>query len=97
MTVATREFYAVGAGLGLVGSLVAVASLTLAGSVATAALTLVTSFTFAIVLRNVFRREDFDRDHSLGYRVANFCGGVFVVGLGLFVLAVGIWSFGVFG
>lgn len=97
VTIETRQLYAVGTGLGLIGSLVAVASLILAGSVAIAALALPTPFTFAIVLVNVFRREDFDRDHSLGYRIVNVCGAVFTVVLGLFVLAVGVWSFGVFG
>ena len=96
MEIGTREVYAVGCGLGLVGSLVLVASQVLAGAVAYGVLTLGATFTFVVVLGNVYRREDFDRDHSLTYRVLNFGGALVVVALGLLMLAAGVAFFGAF-
>jgi len=92
----TREVYAVGCVLGLVGSLVLVAGMVLAGSVATGVIALGSTATFTIVLGNVFRREDFDRDHSLTYRLLNLGGALVVAALGLLLLAVGIAFFGAF-
>ena len=97
MTIGARELYAVGCVLGFVGSLVLVAGQVLAGAVAIGAISLGASATFAIVLGNVYRREDFDRDHSLPYRLLNFGGALVVVALGLLMLGVGIAFFGAFG
>ncbi|MBZ6496318.1 hypothetical protein [Natrinema longum] len=91
-----RQLYVVGLGLGLIGSLVTVVSLVLAGFVTTAVIGLGTTFTFAVGLDNVFTREDFDREHSLIYRVVNCGGAVIVVALGLLMLTVGIVSFRTF-
>jgi hypothetical protein len=96
VTIGTRAVYAIGCVLGLVGSLVLVAGQVLAGSVTTGVLTLGATATFAIVLGNVYRREDFDRDHSRTYRVLNLGGALFVVALGLLLLGVGIAFFGAF-
>jgi len=96
VTIGVREVYAVGCVLGLVGSLVLVAGQVLAGAVAYGVLTLGATFTFAIVLRNVYGREDFDRNHSLTYRTLNLGGALFVVALGLLMLGVGIAFFGAF-
>lgn len=92
-----RHVYAMGIGLGLVGSLAAVAGMVLAGAVTIGVLGLGATVTFAICLVNVFRREDFDRDHSLAYRAANWGGALFVVGLGLLLLGVGVVSLATFG
>jgi hypothetical protein len=96
VTIGVREVYAVGCVLGLAGSLVLVAGQVLAGAVAYGVLTLGATFTFAIVLRNVYSREDFDRNHSLFYRTLNLGGALFVVALGLLMLGVGIAFFGAF-
>jgi hypothetical protein len=93
----TRQVYAVGLGLGLLGSLVTAASQVLAGYVAIGVLTFGAAVALFLGLVNVFEREDFDREHSLPYRVANFGGAVFVVALGLLLLGVGVWSLGTFG
>jgi uncharacterized membrane protein len=94
--IGTREVYAVGCVLGLVGSLVLAASQVLAGAAAYGALTLGSTFVFVIVLGNVYRREDFDRDHSRVYRALNFGGALVVVALGLLMLAAGVAFFGAF-
>ena len=96
MKIGTREVYAIGCVLGLVGSLVLVVSQVLAGAVAYGVLTLGATVTFLIVLGNVYRREDFDRDHSRVYRALNLGGALFVVALGLLLLGVGIAFFGAF-
>jgi len=96
VTIGTREVYAVGCVLGLVGSLVLVASQVLAGAVAYGGLTLGATFTFVVILGNVYRREDFDRDHSLLYRLLNFGGALVVVVLGLVLLAAGVAFFSAF-
>jgi hypothetical protein len=93
----TRTVYAGGAGLGLVGSLVTVAGIVRAGSPGTAAVAGGSTVTFALVLGNVSRREDFDRDHALGYRLANLGGALVVVALGLVMLAMGIVTVTAFG
>ncbi|MDF9746518.1 hypothetical protein [Natrinema salsiterrestre] len=92
----TRQLYVVGFGLGLIGSLVTVVSLALAEFVTSAVIGLGTMFTLALGLVNTFTREDFDRDHSLTYRVVNWGGAVIVVALGLLMLTVGIVSFRTF-
>jgi hypothetical protein len=94
--IGTREVYAVGCVLGFVGSLVLVVGQVLAGAVATGVISLGATVTFAIVLGNVLRREDFDRDHALPYRVLNFGGALVVVALGLLLLGVGVAFFGAF-
>jgi len=94
--IGTREVYAIGCVLGFVGSLVLVVSQILAGAVAYGVLTLGGTVTFVIVLGNVYRREDFDRGHSLLYRVVNFGGALVVVALGLLMLGAGIAFFGAF-
>ena len=91
-----RHCYAAGVSLALVGSLVVVAGMALAGSTPTAVVALGAVAALVFALRNVFRREDFDRDHSLGYRLANWGGALFSLALGLSVLAVGVVSFGFF-
>jgi hypothetical protein len=92
----TRQLYVAGLGLGLIGSLVTVVSLVLAEFVTNAVIGLGTTFTFALGLKNVFTREDFDREHSLIYRVVNCGGAVIVVALGLLMLTIGIVSFRTF-
>lgn len=96
MTIGTREGYALGCVLGLVGSLVLVAGLVLAGATPYGVITLGATVTFAVVLGNVYRREDFDRDHSRVYRALNLGGALFVVALGLLLLGVGVAFFGAF-
>ncbi|MGQ3414160.1 hypothetical protein ACT4ML_18180 [Natrinema sp. LN54] len=96
MTIDTRQLYVVGLVLGLIGSLLTVVSLVLAGFVTTAVIGLVTTFAFAVSLENVFTREDLDREHSLSYRVVNCGGAVIVVALGLLMLTVGMMSFRTF-
>lgn len=92
-----RTLYLVGFGLGLVGSLVTVASLVLAGLVANGVLALGATVTFVIGLVSAYRREPFDLTPTLAYRVGNWGSAVFVVGLGLLMLAVGVVSLGTFG
>jgi hypothetical protein len=92
-----RAVYAVGCVLGFVGSLVLVAGQVLAGAAATGVVPFGATVTFVIVLGNVLRREDFDRDHSLGYRLLNFGGALVVVALGFLVLGLGVAFFGTFG
>lgn len=91
-----RHCYAAGCVLGFVGSLAAVAGMVLAGSVAIAVIALGTPVVFVLALRNVFTNERFDRDHSLVYRVVNWGGALFVVALGLLMLAVGVVSLSAF-
>jgi hypothetical protein len=91
-----RHCYAAGISLALVGSLVVVAGMVLAGSAATGGIALGAVVALVFALRNVSRREDFDRDHSLGYRLANWGGALFSLALGLFALAVGVLSFDFF-
>jgi hypothetical protein len=93
----TRHVYAVGCGLGLVGSVLVVVGLALAGLPAIGAIALGSTFVFALTLVNVFRREDFDRDHSPAYRLGNLGGAVLTVVLGLVTLAAGVFSVVTFG
>lgn len=88
----SRQLYLVGYGLGLVGSLAAVAAVVLAGAVSYAVIMLGATVTFVLGIYDGLTREDFDRDHSLAYRVGNLGGAILVVGLGLLMLAVGIVS-----
>ncbi|WP_123533594.1 hypothetical protein [Halosimplex salinum] len=97
MRVAAKQVYAVGFGLGLIGSLAVVAGLVLGGSAAFGVGALGATFTFALGLVRLSDREDFDRAHSLAYRVANLGGAVFVVALGLLMLAIGITTLVAFG
>jgi|GEM_PF-612577 len=94
-----RQLYALGCGLGVLGSLVTAASVTLADGVASSVGISAggATFVFVLCLRNTFDREDFDRDHSLGYRVGNLVGAVFVVVLGLSMLAIGVFTIGMVG
>jgi len=96
VTIGTRELYAIGCVLGLVGSLVLLAGQVVAGAPAIGVVTLGAAVTFAVVLGNVYRREDFDRDHSSLYRALNLGGALFVVALGLLLLGVGVAFFGAF-
>jgi len=96
VAIGTREICALGCVLGLVGSLVLVAGQVLAGTAAFGVVTLGATVTFAVVLGNVYRREDFDRDHSPVYRALNLGGALFVVVLGLLLLGVGVAFFGAF-
>ncbi|WP_455448882.1 hypothetical protein [Natrinema thermotolerans] len=91
-----RQLYVVGLVLGLIGSLVTVVSLVVAGFMTTAVIGLGATFTFAVSLENVFTRTDFDREHSLIYRIVNWGGTVIVVALGLLMLTVGLVSFRTF-
>ncbi|WP_135364131.1 hypothetical protein [Halosimplex halophilum] len=97
MTTGVRTVYAVGFGLGLAGSVAAAAGLALAGSPATGGIALGATFVFVLGLADVFDREDFDRDHSLAYRLGNWGGAVLAVALGLVMLAVGVASVVAFG
>ena len=78
----------------MLGSLVTVAGAVLADGVASSvgisALSATVVFVFG--LKNTFDREDFDREHSLGYRVGNLAGAVFVVVLGLLMVAIGFFA-----
>ncbi|WP_254763890.1 hypothetical protein [Natrinema marinum] len=89
------KLYVVGLGLGLVGTLVTVVSLVLAGFVTSSVIGLGAAFTFAVSLTNV-SRADSDRDHLLLYRVGNWAGAVIVIAIGLLMLTVGIVSFRTF-
>jgi hypothetical protein len=93
--VTTRRLYVLGSGLVLLGSLVVLASLVAGGMWASGLSIGGFGGVFAAVLglKNTFERADFERDHSLAYRVANLAGAVFSIGLGLVVLAVGILSY----
>ncbi|WP_238717345.1 hypothetical protein [Natronorubrum halophilum] len=90
------QLYAVGYGLALLGSLVVVASLVLAGLVAYTILVLPATFVLVNGLVSIHTREDLDRKHSLAYRVGNWGGAVITVALGFLMLAVGIVSFNTF-
>ncbi|MFA9501245.1 hypothetical protein NP511_03230 [Natrinema thermotolerans] len=92
----TQQLYVVGLVLGLIGSLVTVVSLVLAGFVTTAVIGIGATFAFAVSLENIFSRTDFDREHSLSYRIVNWGGAVIVVALGLLMLTVGLVSFRTF-
>jgi len=87
-----RQLYALGCGLGLLGSLATAASIALSkgagGSTVLSACGAAVGFVFG--LRNTFERDDFGRDHSLAYRVGNLAGAVFVVALGLLMVALGL-------
>lgn len=72
------------------------ASLVLAGLVVNNVLVLLSTFTFVLSLVRVFTREDFDREHSLAYRIGNWGGAVIAVAIGLLMIAVGIVSFNTF-
>ncbi|APW99218.1 hypothetical protein CHINAEXTREME_16205 [Halobiforma lacisalsi AJ5] len=89
------KLYAVGLGLGLVGTLVTVVSLVLSGFVAGSVIVLGAAFTFAVSLTNV-SRADSNRDHLLIYRIGNWVGAVIVIASGLLMLIVGILSFRTF-
>lgn len=92
----SRQLYAVGYGLALLGSLATVASLVLAGLVANSILVLLATFVFVNGLATVFAREDVDREHTLTYRIGNWVGAVIAVAVGLLMIAVGIVSFNTF-
>lgn len=93
----SRHLYLVGYGLGLVGSLAAVAAVVLAGAVAIGVIMLGATVTFVLGIVDGVTREDLDRERSLVYRVGNWGGAVLVVGLGILLLAVGVVSLGTFG
>ncbi|WP_436909335.1 hypothetical protein [Halosimplex marinum] len=97
MTTGVRHVYAVGIGLGLVGSVAAAAGLALAGSPATGGVALASTIGLVLGFVTLFNREDFDRDHALAYRLGNWGGAVLTVALGLVMLAVGVASILAFG
>ncbi|WP_440988406.1 hypothetical protein [Haloarchaeobius baliensis] len=92
-----RQCHVVGLVLCLVGGLVTVASLALAGAFGIAVLALAATGSFALALSNVSDREPFDIEPTLSYRVATWGGAVLSLALGLLMLGVGIYSFVTFG
>ncbi|MDG5777122.1 hypothetical protein VB773_12605 [Haloarculaceae archaeon H-GB2-1] len=97
MTPNCRRLHAFGIGLGLLGSLLVVASMVLVGGWVVAVLGLGSTVTLVFCLRNVFEREDFERDHSLANRLANWTGATVAFTSGLVVLAAGIVAVVTFG
>ncbi|WP_372479312.1 hypothetical protein ACAH01_11845 [Halomicrobium sp. HM KBTZ05] len=89
----TRQLYRLGCGLGVVGSLVIVANLVVAGYWTFVPIALGAGAACAFALRNAHERDDFDRDHSVVYRSVNLAGAVITVGAGLVMLAVGFLSY----
>jgi len=87
--VSARQLYAVGFGLGILGTLGAAAGLALAGSPGSV-LVLVAVLPLVFGLASTVRQDPVDWDHSLAYRVGNVCGALVAVALGLVMLAVGI-------
>jgi len=89
----TRRLYCLGCGLGVVGSLAIVANLVAAGYWTGAPIALGAGVACILAFRNAYRRDDFERDHSIVYRSVNFAGAVITVGAGLVMLAVGLLSY----
>lgn len=84
-----RQLYVVGFGLALIGSLAAAAGQVLAGTTATAVVTLGGSVACVIGLRNALARAEFEMEPSLTYRVLNWAGATLAFAFGLLMGGVG--------